>query len=92
VRPFCNGNIQTRRPLRQGLDQREGPDRREPATAAPGGRQTAGLDARGEISTAPEGISGTKGRDRRPGLDALLKGVARKEFDIVATRHHPHWG
>src|ERR1700749_3884849 len=32
-----------------------------------------------------EGISGTKGRDRRPGLDALLKGVARREFDIVAA-------
>lgn len=32
-----------------------------------------------------EGISGTKGRDRRPGLDALMKGVARKEFGIVAA-------
>jgi DNA invertase Pin-like site-specific DNA recombinase len=32
-----------------------------------------------------EGISGTKGRDRRPGLDALLKGVARGEFDLVAA-------
>jgi DNA invertase Pin-like site-specific DNA recombinase len=33
-----------------------------------------------------EGISGgIKGRDKRPGLDALLKGVARREFDIVAA-------
>ena len=32
-----------------------------------------------------EGISGTKGRDRRPGLDALLKGCARREFDILAA-------
>src|SRR5271166_6162372 len=32
-----------------------------------------------------EGISGTKGRQQRPGLDALLKGVARREFDIVAA-------
>ena len=32
-----------------------------------------------------EGISGSKGRDKRPGLDALLKGVARREFDIVAA-------
>jgi hypothetical protein len=32
-----------------------------------------------------EGISDTKGRDKRPGLDALLKGVARREFDIVAA-------
>ena len=32
-----------------------------------------------------EGISGTKGRQQRPGLDALLRGVARREFDIVAA-------
>ena len=31
-----------------------------------------------------EGISGTRGRDKRPGLDALLKGVARRELNIVA--------
>lgn len=30
-----------------------------------------------------EGISGVKGRDRRPGYDALLKGVARREFDQI---------
>ncbi len=31
------------------------------------------------------GVSGAKGRDQRPGLDDLLKGVARKEFDVVAA-------
>lgn len=31
------------------------------------------------------GISGSKGRADRPRLDAMLKGVARKEFDIVAA-------
>jgi DNA invertase Pin-like site-specific DNA recombinase len=31
------------------------------------------------------GISGAKGRDQRPGLDALLKAVNAKEFDLVAT-------
>ena len=31
------------------------------------------------------GISGAKGRKDRPQLDALLKGVARKEFDVVAA-------
>lgn len=31
------------------------------------------------------GISGAKGRADRPRLDALLKGVARKEFDTVAA-------
>lgn len=30
-----------------------------------------------------EGISGSKGRDKRPGFDALLKGATRREFDIV---------
>ena len=32
-----------------------------------------------------EGISGSKGRDQRPGFDGLLKGVARREFDMVAA-------
>ncbi len=31
------------------------------------------------------GISGAKGRTDRPRLDALLRGVARKEFDVVAA-------
>src|SRR5690242_17905556 len=31
------------------------------------------------------GISGAKGRDSRPGLDRLLKGVARREFEMVAA-------
>jgi len=29
------------------------------------------------------GISGAKGRDKRPGLDALLKDASRRKFDIV---------
>ena len=32
-----------------------------------------------------KGVSGAKGRDKRPGLDALLKGVTRREFDLVAA-------
>ncbi len=31
------------------------------------------------------GISGAKGRDQRPGYDALMKAVARREIDLVAT-------
>jgi DNA invertase Pin-like site-specific DNA recombinase len=31
------------------------------------------------------GISGAKGRDKRRGLDAMLKAVNAKEFDMVAT-------
>ena len=29
------------------------------------------------------GISGAKGRDARAGLDALMKGVSRRDFDMV---------
>lgn len=32
-----------------------------------------------------EGVSGAKGRDKRPGYDALLKAVARHEVQIVAA-------
>ena len=31
------------------------------------------------------GISGAKGRDQRPGYDALMKAVARREIDMVAS-------
>ena len=31
------------------------------------------------------GISGAKGREQRPGLDALVKAVARREIDMVAA-------
>src|SRR6266853_3423218 len=31
------------------------------------------------------GISGTKGRDKRPGYDRLCRGIARREFDQVAA-------
>lgn len=31
------------------------------------------------------GISGAKGRDQRPGFDALMRGVTRRDFDLVAA-------
>lgn len=31
------------------------------------------------------GVSGSKGRDKRPGFDALLHAAVRREFDIVAA-------
>src|SRR5579872_1685101 len=34
---------------------------------------------------ADEGISGTKGRDKRPAFDALCKAVSRREIDMVAA-------
>src|SRR5690349_5516049 len=32
-----------------------------------------------------QGISGAKGQNERPGLHAMLTGVTRKEFDLVAA-------
>jgi len=32
-----------------------------------------------------EGISGSKGRDKRPAFDRLHKGIVRREFDMVAA-------
>jgi DNA invertase Pin-like site-specific DNA recombinase len=32
-----------------------------------------------------KGISGAKGRDQRPALDAMLKAAMRREFDVVAA-------
>jgi DNA invertase Pin-like site-specific DNA recombinase len=32
-----------------------------------------------------EGMSGSKGRSKRPGLDRLLKAVTRREIDLVAA-------
>ncbi len=32
-----------------------------------------------------EGISGSKGRDQRPGFDDMLKAATRREFDMVAA-------
>ncbi|EME67545.1 resolvase [Paramagnetospirillum caucaseum] len=37
------------------------------------------------VEISDEGISGTKGRDQRPGFDRLLKGISRREFDLVAA-------
>jgi DNA invertase Pin-like site-specific DNA recombinase len=31
------------------------------------------------------GVSGARGRDKRPGLDALLKAATRREFDLIAA-------
>lgn len=34
---------------------------------------------------ADAGISGGKGRDKRPGFDSLLRGATRREFDMIAA-------
>lgn len=43
----------------------------------------AGWEVAGEFVDL--GVSGAKGRHDRPQLDAMLKGVARHEFDVVAS-------
>jgi DNA invertase Pin-like site-specific DNA recombinase len=37
------------------------------------------------VTLADEGISGSKRRDKRPAFDRLCKGIARREFDLVAA-------
>src|SRR5678816_774928 len=32
-----------------------------------------------------QGISGAKGRDKRPAFDRMLKGATRREFDMIAA-------
>jgi DNA invertase Pin-like site-specific DNA recombinase len=34
---------------------------------------------------ADEGISGTKGRERRPGFDRMLKAATQRKFDMIAA-------
>jgi len=44
--------------------------------------------AQGHIVVAEftdEGISGAKGRDKRPGVDALMKAATRREVDMIAV-------
>lgn len=37
------------------------------------------------VATFEDRISGAKGRDKRPGLDALMKAATKREFDMVAA-------
>ena len=37
------------------------------------------------VNLADQGLSGAKGRDKRPEFDRLLKMVARKEIDLIAV-------
>jgi hypothetical protein len=55
----------------------------QPATRARSGRRSVRLGDRQSYEDA--GISEAKGRDQRPGLDAMLKAVNTKEFDMVPT-------
>ena len=37
------------------------------------------------VATYEDGVSGAKGRDKRPGFDRLMMAVARREIDMVAA-------
>ena len=73
-------------PLRAALYARVSTDRQSTENQLRELRQAAerlGWAVVGEF--IDHGISGAKGRKDRPQLDALLKGVARRDFDIVAS-------
>jgi len=36
------------------------------------------------------GISGAKGRDKRPGVDQMLKDAQRRKFDVVMQGRYRH--
>lgn len=74
------------KPLRAALYARVSTDRQSTENQLRELREAAerlGWDVVGEF--VDRGISGAKGRKDRPKLDALLKGVARKDFDVVAS-------
>lgn len=74
------------RPLRAALYARVSTDKQSTENQLLELRQAAerlGWEVAGEF--VDHGISGAKGRKDRPRLDALLKGVARKDFDVVAS-------
>ena len=56
-------------------------DHREPGARAAGGRGALGHEI--VAVYRDEGISGAKGRDKRPGFDAMHKDAARRQFDVV---------
>jgi DNA invertase Pin-like site-specific DNA recombinase len=76
----------TKRPLRAALYARVSTDRQSTENQLRELRQAAerlGWEVVEEF--VDRGISGAKGRKERPKLDAMLRGVARKDFDIVAS-------
>lgn len=76
----------TDHPLRAAIYARVSTDRQSTENQLRELRQAAqrlGWNVVGEF--VDNGISGAKGRKDRPQLDAMLKGVSRKDFDVVAS-------
>ena len=81
-----NHPVRSAKPLRAALYARVSTDRQSTENQLIELRQAAqrlGWEVVGEF--VDTGISGAKGRKDRPQLDAMLKGVARKDFDVVAS-------
>ena len=77
---------EAKKPLRAALYARVSTDKQSTENQLRELRQAAerlGWEVAHEF--VDRGISGAKGRTGRPQLDAMLKGVARKDFDIVAS-------
>jgi DNA invertase Pin-like site-specific DNA recombinase len=66
--------------LRVSTDEQTLANQRRELTAA---AERHGWRVVAEFSDA--GISGSKGRDQRQGFDRLMQGIARREFDMVAS-------
>src|SRR5206468_3937398 len=66
-------------PLSQGLDRWT--DHREPAAGLDRGGGAEGWSVVSVFEDA--GVSGAKGRDKRPGFDAMLKDAMRRRFDVL---------
>jgi DNA invertase Pin-like site-specific DNA recombinase len=66
--------------LRVSTDEQTLANQRRELTAA---AERHGWQVVAEFSDA--GISGSKGRDQRQGFDRLMQGIARREFDMVAS-------
>ena len=81
-----NHQSRSTKPLRAALYARVSTDRQSTENQLIELRQTAerlGWEVVGEF--VDSGISGAKGRKDRPQLDAMLKGVSRRDFDVVAS-------
>ena len=77
---------EAKKPLRAALYARVSTDKQSTENQLRELRQAAerlGWEVAHEF--VDRGISGAKGRTGRPQLDAMLKGVARKDFDVVAS-------
>jgi ketosteroid isomerase-like protein len=68
--------------LSPGVDWRRAADHREPT---PGARRDCGTPEWEVVEVYADEISGTKGRERRPAFDHMLKAAVHRKFDMIAA-------